>query len=93
MGLPARKKKNPAVAFGEHVCCLLKLCDWVAREEEMASGQDTVFLVAFPFWMFFVRGTSHSQKQLFLQGLARRHLFLVEAGGMSEVMFEFSVLL
>lgn len=86
MGLPARKKQNPAVAFGEHVCCPLKLYDWVAWEEEMASGQDTVFLVASAFWMFFVRGTSHSQKQLFLQGSAP-HLFLVEAGGMSEVMF------
>lgn len=58
----------------------------------MASGQDTVCLVAFPFWVGFVSGTSHSQKQLFLQG-SDRHLFLVEAGRVSEVMFEFSVLL
>lgn len=58
----------------------------------MASCQGTDCSVAFLFWVVFVSDTSHSQKQLLLQG-SDSHLFLVEVGRMSEVMFGLSVLL
>lgn len=58
----------------------------------MASGQGPTILGAFLFWVFFVSDTSLRQKQLFLWS-PDCDLFLVEAGRMSEVRFEFSALL
>lgn len=59
----------------------------------MASGQGTNYFREPSYsGCFFVSDTSLSQKQLFLWS-PDCDLFLVEAGRMSEVRFEFSALL